>query len=129
MRDCISDVCSSDLPLALPATAAPARARQRLATSAAPAGQEGADAFAVDLELDLQGPLRSGGGGGQEPAGAPHMDVRRFPRGQDAPSENPAGSANPVQGTGREGGVCFLCARFLCTSKERWLASSRRESF
>src|SRR3546814_4884546 len=69
-------------PLALPATAAPARARQRLATSAAPAGQEGADAFAVDLELDLQGPLRSGGGGGQEPAGAPHMDVRRFPRGQ-----------------------------------------------
>ncbi|HEY9540515.1 MAG TPA: hypothetical protein VIR05_02630 [Luteimonas sp.] len=57
-----------------------------------------------------------------------HMDVQRFPQGQDAPSENPAGSANPVQRTGREGGVCFLCARFLCTSKERWLAPSRRES-
>src|SRR3546814_8536666 len=28
---------------------------------------------------------------------APHMDVRRFPRGQDAPSENPAGSANPMR--------------------------------
>src|SRR3546814_9591992 len=55
------------------------------------------------------------------------MEVRRFPRGQDAPSENPAGSADPVQRTGREGGVCFLCARFLCTSKERWLAPSRRE--
>src|SRR5690606_36143441 len=62
------------------------------------------------------------------PRRAPHMDVRRFPRGQDAPSENPAGSADPVQRTGREGGVCFLCARFLCTSKERWLAPSRRES-
>ena len=61
--------------------------------------------------------------------GALHMDVQRFPQGQDAPSENPAGSANPVQRTGREGGVCFLCARFLCTSKERWLAPSRRESF
>src|SRR3546814_20062532 len=56
------------------------------------------------------------------------MEVRRFPRGQDAPSENPAGSADPVQRTGREGGVCFLCARFLCTSKERWLAPSRRET-
>src|SRR5690606_29808889 len=29
---------------------------------------------------------------------------------------------------GRAGGGCFLCARFLCTSKERWLAPSRRES-
>src|SRR5690606_35391897 len=29
---------------------------------------------------------------------------------------------------GRAGGVCLLCARFLCTSKERWLAPSRRES-
>src|SRR5690606_39316454 len=29
--------------------------------------------------------------------------------------------------TGRAGGVCFLCARFLCTSKERWLAPSPRE--
>jgi len=29
------------------------------------------------------------------------MDVRRFPRGQDAPSENPAGSANPQRSEGR----------------------------
>jgi hypothetical protein len=40
----------------------------------------------------------------------------------------PAGSANPAQRAGRAGGVCLLCARFLCTSKERWLAPSRRES-
>src|SRR3546814_14102009 len=33
-----------------------------------------------------------------------------------------------MRSIGREGGVCFLCARFLCTSKERWLAPSRRES-
>src|SRR5690606_13263672 len=125
-------------------------------------------------------------------------DVRRFPRRQDASSENPAGSADPVRSTGRAGrGVlslrqvslhkqrkvaravtarkplilpllllttqksksssprspphppsghllpqageglephrarrrgCALCAGFLCTSKERWLAPSRRES-
>src|SRR5690606_5777321 len=81
----------------------------------------------LDLDLDLRGPSVAA-----EPADqtrrAPHRDVRRFPRRQDASSENPAGSANPVQRTGREGGVCFLCARFLCTSKERWLAPSRRES-
>src|SRR5690606_12902514 len=29
---------------------------------------------------------------------------------------------------GAQAGVCFLCAGFLCTSKERWLAPSRRES-
>src|SRR5690606_22874328 len=38
-------------------------------------------------------PLRSGGVGGQDPVGAPRMDARRFPRGQDVRSENPAGSA------------------------------------
>src|SRR3546814_11939099 len=79
------------------------------------------------LDLDLRGPSVAA-----EPADktrrAPHMDVRRFPRGQDAPSENPAGPANPLRSTGREGGVCFLCARFLCTSKDRWLAPSRRET-
>src|SRR3546814_7386466 len=37
-----------------------------------------------------------------DPAGAPRMDARRFPRGQDAPSENPAGSANPVRSTRSE---------------------------
>src|SRR5690606_18819399 len=81
----------------------------------------------LDLDLDLRGPSVAA-----EPADktrrAPHRDVRRFPRGQDARSENPAGSANLVRSTGRAGGVCFLCARFLCTSKERWLAPSRRES-
>jgi hypothetical protein len=40
----------------------------------------------------------------------------------------PAGFANPAQRAGRAGGVCFLCARFLCTSKERWLAPSQRET-
>ncbi|WP_434212531.1 hypothetical protein [[Pseudomonas] boreopolis] len=40
-------------------------------------------------------PLRSGGDDGKNPAGATHMDVRRFSPGQDAPSKNPAGSANP----------------------------------
>src|SRR5690606_37287323 len=40
------------------------------------------------LLFALPGPLRSGGGGGSNPAGAPHMDVRRFPKGQDAPPEN-----------------------------------------
>src|SRR3546814_15586931 len=66
-------------PLALPATAAPARARQRLATSTAPAGQEGADAFAVCLELDLQGTLRSTGRGGQKPHRETPMDWQTLP--------------------------------------------------
>src|SRR3546814_2281933 len=46
------------------------------------------------------------------------MDVRRFPRGQDAPSENPAGSANPVRSTGREGGVCFFAPGFFAQAKK-----------
>src|SRR3546814_12686572 len=78
------------------------------------------------LDLDLRGPSVAAEAADQTRR-APHMDVRCFPRGQDAPSENPAGSANPMRSTGREGGVCFLCARFLCTSKERWLAPSRSE--
>src|SRR3546814_18180203 len=80
-----------------------------------------------DFEFDRRGPSVAA-----EPADktrrAPHMDVRRFPRGQDAPSENPAGSANPMRSIGRAGGVCFLCVRFLCNSKERWLAAYRSES-
>src|SRR5690606_32848916 len=32
---------------------------------------------------------------------------------------NRTGSADPVRSTGRAGGGCFLCARFLCTSKEK----------
>src|SRR3546814_12151520 len=70
------------------------------------------------LDLDLRGPSVAAEAADQTRR-APHMDVRCFPRGQDAPSENPAGSANPMRSTGREGGVCFLCARFLCTSRER----------
>src|SRR5690606_23623025 len=101
---------------------------KKLAASAAPTG---ASAVAIVLDFDFDFDPR-GPSVAAEPADktrrAPHMDVRRFPRGQDAPSENPAGSANPVQCTGRVGGVCFLCARFLCTSKERGLAPSRRES-
>src|SRR3546814_3136794 len=46
------------------------------------------------------------------------MDVRRFPRGQDALSENPAGSANPVRSTGREGGVCFFAPGFFAQAKK-----------
>src|SRR3546814_6830190 len=46
------------------------------------------------------------------------MDVRRFPRGQDAPSENPAGSANPAQRAGREGGVCFFAPGFFAHAKK-----------
>src|SRR3546814_2355031 len=46
------------------------------------------------------------------------MDVRRFPRGQDAPSENPAGSANPAQRAGREGGVCFFAPGFFAQAKK-----------
>src|SRR5690606_9458126 len=84
-------------------------------------------AVAVAVDLDLRGPSVAAGPADQTRR-APHMDVRRFPPGQDAPSENPAGSADPTRSVGREGGVCFLCARFLCTSKERWLAPSRRES-
>src|SRR3546814_273908 len=59
------------------------------------------------LAFDVRGPSAAA-----EPADktrrAPHMDVRRFPRGQDAPSENPDGSANPMRSIGREGGVCFF---------------------
>src|SRR5690606_37051172 len=49
---------------------------------------------------------------------APHMDVRRFPRGQDASSENPAGSADPVRSAGRGGGVCFFAPGFFAQAKK-----------
>src|SRR3546814_7720145 len=73
----------------------------------------------LDLDFDLRGPSVAAEAADQTRR-APHMDVRRFPQRQDASSENPAGSANPMRSIGRVGGVCFLCARFLCTSKERW---------
>src|SRR5690606_16017481 len=66
----------------------------------------------------MSGPLRSGGVGGQDPVGAPRMDARRFPRGQDVRSENPAGSADPVQSTGRAGGVCFFAPGFFAQAKK-----------
>src|SRR3546814_5696693 len=46
------------------------------------------------------------------------MDGRRFPRGQDALSENPAGSADPAQRAGREGGVCFFAPGFFAQAKK-----------
>src|SRR5690606_40579432 len=73
----------------------------------------------------MSGPLRSGGVGGQDPVGAPRMDARRFPRGQDGRSENPAGSADPVQSTGRAGGVCFFAPGFFAQAKK---GGSRRHA-
>src|SRR3546814_17604315 len=69
------------------------------------------------LLILTSGALRSGGADGQDPTGAPHMDVRRFPRGQDAPSENPAGSEKPVRSTGGEGGVCFFAPGFFAHAR------------
>src|SRR3546814_10190675 len=82
-----------------------------------------AAAAAVAADFDSRGPSEAAEAA-DKTRRAPHMDVRRFPRAQDAPSETPAGYATPVQRTAREGGVCFLCARFLCTSKTRWLRPS-----
>src|SRR5690606_28784964 len=105
-----------------------ARGKERVGGVAPTYGEScGAAQRAVAFDLDLRGPSVAAESA-DKTRRAPHKDVRRFPRRQDASSENPAGSADPVQRTGREGGVCFLCARFLCTSKERWLAPSRRES-
>src|SRR3546814_12771988 len=84
--------------------------------------------LALILALDVRGPSAAEESV-DETRRAPHMDVRRFTRGQDARSENLAGSANPVQRTAREGGVCFLCASVLCNSKERWHGTARRASF
>src|SRR3546814_12957591 len=50
---------------------------------------------------------------------APHMDVRRFTRGQDAPSENPAGSATPAQRAGGQGGCGFFSPAFFPKDKKR----------
>src|SRR5690606_16885975 len=66
-----------------------------------PSGSATIGAVAVAVDLDLRGPSVAA-----EPADktrrAPHRDVRRFPRGQDAPSENPAGFADPTRSVGRE---------------------------
>src|SRR5690606_25994248 len=65
-------------------------------------------AGAVAVDLDLRGPSGAAGAA-DKTRRAPHRDVRRFPRGHDARSENPAGSADPVQSTGRAGrGVLSL---------------------
>src|SRR3546814_5946703 len=63
------------------------------------------------------GPLRSGGGGGQDPQGAA-QGCAAFSAGAGCPSENPAGSANPVQRAGREGGVCFFAPGFFAHAKK-----------
>src|SRR5690606_14816134 len=72
---------------------------------------------AVDLDLDLRGPSGAAEAADQTRR-APHMDVRRFPRGHDARSENPAGSADPVRSTGRAGGVCFFAPGFFAQAKK-----------
>src|SRR5690606_32132186 len=88
---------------------------------------EAAVAVAVAVDPDLRGPSGAAEAADQTPQGRRTWMCGVFREGFDALSENPAGSADPVRSTGRAGGVCFLCARFLCTSKERWLAPSRRE--
>src|SRR5690606_29356158 len=88
-----------------------------VAAVAAVAAAVAAVAVAVAVDLDLRGPS-----GAAEAADktrrAPHRDVRRFPRGQDALSENPAGSADPVRSTGRAGGVCFFAPGFFAQAKK-----------
>src|SRR3546814_16421935 len=74
--------------------------------------------LALALAVDLRGPSVAAEAA-DKTRRAPNMDVRRFTRGQDAPSENPAGSADPVCSPGRAGGGCSLCTWFLCSSKER----------
>src|SRR5690606_30809728 len=74
-------------------------------------------AVAVDLDLDLRGPSGAAGAA-DETRRAPRRDARRFPRGQDARSENPAGSADPVRSTGRAGGVCFFAPGFFAQAKK-----------
>ncbi|MGN7724381.1 hypothetical protein ACTJIL_00985 [Luteimonas sp. 22616] len=73
--------------------------------------------FAVDADLDSRGPSVAAEAV-DKTRRAPHMDVRRFPQGQDAPSENPAGSADPVRSAGRAGGVCFFGSRFFAQAKK-----------
>src|SRR3546814_9693540 len=74
--------------------------KQRLAASAAPTRLEESMHSLLILNLTFGAPPKRRRRR-TDPAGAPRMDARRFPRGQDAPSENPAGSANPVRSTGR----------------------------
>ena len=69
------------------------------------------------LAFDLWGPSVAAGPA-DKTRRAPRMDARRFPRGQDAPSENPAGSADPAHSAGREGGVCFFAPGFLAQAKK-----------
>src|SRR3546814_12706396 len=77
--------------------------------------------FDFDLDLDPRGASVAAAAADQTRR-AQHMAGRRFPRRQDAPSEHPAGSANPAPSAGRKGGGCVLFARVLCPSKGRWRA-------
>src|SRR5690606_7778070 len=83
--------------------------------------------LAFDLALDIRGPSVAAESAGKNPQGAAH-GCAAFSAGAGCPLGCPADSADPVRSIGRAGGMCFLCARFPCTSKERWLAPSRRES-
>src|SRR5690606_9823197 len=64
---------------------------------------------------------------GQDPQGAAH-GCAAFSAGAGCPLGKSRRLREPVaQRRARRRGV-FLCARFLCTSKERWLARSARET-
>src|SRR5690606_18159253 len=91
--------------------------KQGLAASAAPTGFAGAVAVAVAFDLDLRGPSVVAETADQTRR-APHRDVRRFSQGQDAPSKNPAGCADPAQRAGRGGGVCFFAPGFFAQAKK-----------
>ena len=54
---------------------------------------------------------------GKPPKGAAHMDVRRFRKGQDAPSENSHRVREPAAG-GREEGRAFFGSFFARAKKE-----------
>src|SRR3546814_17838266 len=73
--------------------------------------------LALALAVDLRGPSVAAEAA-DKTRRAPHMDVRRLPRGQGAPSENTAGPAHTWRRTGPVGGGGFLCSRFLFTPQE-----------
>src|SRR5690606_26526155 len=87
-----------------------------------------AAAAAVDLDLDLRGPSGAAGAADQTPQGRRTWMCGVFRAGRMPARKIPPAPRTRCAAPGAQAGVCFLCARFLCTSKERWLAPSRRES-
>src|SRR3546814_20571962 len=69
--------------------------------------------FDFDLDLDPRGPSVAVQAA-DKTRRAPHMAVRRFPRGQDPPSETPPGPPNPAPPPGPQTGGSFFCARVFC---------------